>query len=366
MNISKPQPLLALLCVVVAAALPGCKSNGSTELLERELRCQEDRIYKLEDELDDAYFALDASRRENQSLKEEASGGDRGAGGRFLPTPQPRMTQPGVPKVEIPELTVPQIEVPESDAPATSAPSDEAPPFRFVPKETPTPVKPGTLPQLNLPDMEPANPESVEPGGEAPRFEQTSHVEPVLTGDASRVTRLLINRRLTGGWNPNHKHGDEGVFVAFEPRDAENQLIAAPGSVSVAVIDPALTGGAARVGRWDFTLDEAVSHFRTKGIGRGYQFELPWPSKPPVNRDLRLFVRFETADGRRIEADTKITVKLYDGWTQKPADARPNEECAAKPTEPESRLVQSKPAVSKPTPRKPTQTARRPRWSPRR
>jgi hypothetical protein len=360
LNASKSLLVLALTLAALSAAAPGCKSNGDAELLERELRGQEDRIYQLEDELDDAQYALEASRRENQSLKGEMAGGDRGAGSSFTPSSRP--STPSLPKVDVPALEAPQIDVPDSDAPATAPPGDEAPPFRFVPKQQEQhPAEPNTLPEIDLPV-----PEAVEPGDAAPRFEQTSHKEPVLTGDASKVAKLVFNRQLTGGWNPNHKHGDEGVFVAFEPRDAQNQLVAAPGSISVVVLDPAQTGGAARVGRWDFTVDEAAACFRTKGLGRGYQFELPWPSKPPANRDLRLFVRFETAEGRRIEADARIRVTLYDGWTTKAATAEAAAQAETASTEPQSRLVESKPAAKKSSPTRPVRTASRPRWAPQR
>jgi hypothetical protein len=258
-------------------------------------------------------------------------------------------------------LEAPRIDVPDLDAPATAPPGDEAPPFRFVPKQNQVPGEPDTLPDTDLPGAE-----SIEPGADTPGLEQTSHAERVLTGDASEVVKLVFNRQLTGGWNPNHKHGDEGVFVAFEPRDRANQLVAAPGSISIAVLDPAQTGGAARVGRWDFTVDEAAAYYRTKGLGRGYQFELPWPSKPPSNRDLRLFVRFETADGRRIEADTRIRVTLYDGWTTRDARSATAQEAEAGAPKPESRLVESKPAASQPSRARPARTARQPRWSPRR
>lgn len=369
MNAPKSIQALALVAAALAIGLSGCKSNGNSELLERELRCQEDRIYQLEDELDDAYFALETSRRENQKLKDELGGGDRGAGGQFLPNP--RLIKPRAPKIEMPDLGEPQIEMPDVDARDAAAPGDEAPPFRFVPKENATPTEPDTLPPPELPQVQP-----VDPGDEPPKFEQTSHTEPALTGDGSQVVKLVLNRRLTGGWNPNHKYGDEGVFVAFEPRDASNQLIAAPGSVSIAAIDPALTGGAARVGRWDFTTDEAAAHFRTKGVGRGYQFELPWPSEPPVNSELRLFVRFETANGRRIEADTKIHVTPCDGWSTKATDqtaAVPENVLSAKGAsgEPTSRVVKSEsttaaPSAGNASSKQPTRTAKRPRWSPER
>src|SRR4051812_37516191 len=79
---------LALL-FVVGALVAGCRSNPEHQLLERELRLQEDKIYHLQAMLEDCHAMLDSSRRENESLKREVTSGDRAAGAEPLP--------PGVP-----------------------------------------------------------------------------------------------------------------------------------------------------------------------------------------------------------------------------------------------------------------------------
>jgi len=325
--------LLATIFLVACCAAPGCKSNnGSSELLERELRCQEDRIYQLEDELDEACYALESSRRENESLKKELTGGDKGAGGRFAPSGSggpPKISTPAIPDVEIPDLDGLPIETPADEAPRFlpksngSSGLDEAPPF-----------KAGSLKSL------------FGNGGDESKFSPATLREKPLTGDASRVTKLVINRQLTGGWNADGHHGDEGVFVAFEPRDANNKLVEATGDVSIVVLDPSQSGAAARVARWDYVADEAEMHFRSGPIGRGFQFELPWPSDPPKNRDLRLFVRFSKTNGEQVETDAKIRITPCDNWTSKepepPAEEVAAEEAEAEIAEPEPR---SKPQV---------------------
>jgi hypothetical protein len=79
--------------------------------------------------------------------------------------------------------------------------------------------------------------------------------------------------------------------------------------VSVVALDPNADGEAARVARWNFAPDEIATHFRESPEGHGLQFELPWPAAPPKGRDLQLFVRFTSAEGRKITADTKIDVR---------------------------------------------------------
>jgi hypothetical protein len=57
------------LLALATCALVGCQTGGNTELLERQLRIQEDRIYDLEDELQRHCKMLQACRKENQALK---------------------------------------------------------------------------------------------------------------------------------------------------------------------------------------------------------------------------------------------------------------------------------------------------------
>jgi hypothetical protein len=249
----------------------GCRANNATVLLERDLRWQEDKIYHLQACLEDAEAAREATIRENEALKQElagaARGGPPGGPGRDESFQPPSVELPGDEAPargrEAPDLAPPVIELPEpSDAPATDA-----------------------------------------PGGDAPAANETSVIV------ESPPTQLVINKRLTGGLDRDGHDGDEGILVVFEPRDAAGHLVKWPGKVSVVAMDPALEGPAARVARWDFASDEVPNHYLSTVFGRGLQFELPWPGNPPAHRELVLFVRFTTDDGRKITTDTKIEIR---------------------------------------------------------
>ncbi len=260
---------IALAVLLLAGA--GCRTNTNQVLLERDLRLQEDKIYQLECMLEDACAAREATLRENEALKRELSGerGPGAAGGgepAGLPSVEPRRMREPEPKLELPKVEVPSIELPEPGV-ETAPGSDTAPPA-----ET----------KADKPD------------------------EAVLDGPPAT---LVINQRLTGGMDRDGRPGDEGVMVAVEPRDAAGHLVNGPGKVSVVVLDPSLEGEAGRVARWDFQPDEVPSHFQMTPLGRGLQFELPWPSEPPKNRDLQLFVRFTTLDGKKLTVDAPLRIR---------------------------------------------------------
>jgi hypothetical protein len=133
------------------------------------------------------------------------------------------------------------------------------------------------------------------------------------------VERISLNPGLTGALDTHGDSKDEQLSVAIEQRDAGDRRVLAPGDVSIVVVDPALAGTESRIARWNFDSDEVARHVRKNHDGGSLQFELPWP-KLPEHSDLRLFVRFTTFDGRRLEANLPIDVKLADSkpgeWTK--------------------------------------------------
>ncbi len=50
---------LSALVAIIAILASGCRSNGNQELLERDLRTQEDQIYQLQDQLADTQRPLE-------------------------------------------------------------------------------------------------------------------------------------------------------------------------------------------------------------------------------------------------------------------------------------------------------------------
>ncbi|HTU25201.1 MAG TPA: hypothetical protein VMF30_07380 [Pirellulales bacterium] len=257
-----------LLLAVCGLYLAGCRSGkNNQELLERDLRCQEDQIYELEAALDQCEAELESVRRENQTLKRGgATGGDLSPGG---------------------SSNVPIIDLPSDRGGSRATPSG--------PQDAPA-----------LPTVEPGEefiPPSENPSG-------ANRPEP----NDRRIARIVLNKQLTGGVNHQGKGADEGILVVFEPRNARGEMVAEPGDVSIALVDPERTGPQARIARWDFAAKEAFEQFHRSGkLGRGFEFELPWPDAVPQNKKLDLFVRYVTPDGRKLLAEMTIRVNPSGG-----------------------------------------------------
>ena len=260
---------IALWILILPLLASGCRTNPNQVLLERESRLLEDKVHHLESLLDDSHAAREATIRENESLKKELAGGDRGAG--------------------------PAVREPRENyqAPSIELPSGEGEPPRRSRRQKAPKLEP---PTIELPEP------SDTPAVEMPPGDENAAAE-------GPPTQLVINQQLTGGLDRDGQRGDEGILVVVEPRDAEGHWVQTSGAVSVVVMDPALEGDATRVARWNFDHHEVTSHFRNTVFGRGLQFELPWPAEPPQNRNLRLFVRFTTEDGRKLTSDVPLEVR---------------------------------------------------------
>jgi hypothetical protein len=298
---------LRIVLFILGVFALGCRTDPNQVLLERDLRLQEDKIYELEAMLEDCHASREATIRENKALKKELAGGDRGPG-----------ADSRSPSVELPALNGPPERRPRRD---------EAPKL-----EPPT---------IELPEPSSTPPPEMTPGHKS-----------AMIGEGP-PTQLVINKRLTGGINRGSEPGSEGILVAFEPRDAAGHLVKGPGAVSVVVLDPALDGEAGRVARWDFEPHEVPSHFHNTVFGRGLQFELPWPGEPPKNRDLRLFVRFTTPEGKKIVAETNILVRTPENLPRldRQTKNRSATESASRPrrtAEPASRLKSPRVTLSEP------------------
>lgn len=124
--------------------------------------------------------------------------------------------------------------------------------------------------------------------------------------------------------------------MVIEPRDAGGDFIPATAPISVVVMDAALPGEAAHVARWNFTAAEIAQRYRKTPTMEGFYLEVPWPAAPPIHSDLRLFVRYTTDDGRKLQAEGPIRVALagrpIERWSaatlplDPPANARPGRE----------------------------------------
>jgi hypothetical protein len=188
------------LWLVAGTLCLGCQNNGNYDLMERELRLQEDRIYQLEDELDRKCQLLATFQEENRTLKDNQDGSAT-----RMKLSAPRTTPPvnGAgplvpPKVEI-DLPSPGVATPALPAPGANlsqpAPFDPAPALQ--------------TPQLNSPRRTDSDPAPLPAPVEAPaprslldRNSESWQAAPEVAAPAAAPDRRPPSQARRPSWSP--------------------------------------------------------------------------------------------------------------------------------------------------------------------
>lgn len=279
--------------IVLATLSLGCRRDAYTDayfdMLNAEKRVLEDRLYETQYNYEQAVAELEAARGNIKSGKKPASRTRSGESER--PLIEPEGDEPG----ETPEL--PKIELPPG-------------------------VEEGQRKKTGSAVMRPASAVVAEsaalPAMSRPLSEDELAAAIVSALD-QRVETIHLNPRRTGGADFDAHSGDDGICVLVEPRNRSGDFVAEPARVSIVLLDPTKSDDAARVARWDLDADATRKFLHTDSADRGLLLRLPWQGTPPERKRLQLFVRYVTADGRKLEADREINIDSADrvahSWT---------------------------------------------------
>lgn len=334
------QPILGL-AILTAVLLTGCATpyvNQHIEAVNAEYRALEAFSYELERENARLSDELELLKDENTRLnggkpparRPGLFGAPARSNNRVTPSLDPPTVDPDAPMIEIPDSPAPMpapklppvprtpqsrssTSVPRSSV-STQKPAENS--LQLLPSapKPPRPIleDPPPEPNLNSPaDILPA-PEQNTPENITP--------EPI----DGRVTHLFLNPLLTRGANFDSQPGDDGLALVFEPRNQAGEFVPHAAPLSIVVLDPTKSGDAARVARWN--LDEKLVRQRISHSNgtRGIHLQLPWAGGTPETSQVKLFVRYQTADGRQLEAQHDVILnpssQASQRWTPRPGD----------------------------------------------
>jgi hypothetical protein len=275
--------------------LAGCRVDPAIPILERELFRKEREIDELKMSIEDLQDTVQCQERRLARAREEGEG-----------EPTPRHKTPSG------DLTPPTSEMPNpTDRPPPSLTNPGSPPsednFR-VPADLQKPSRTHPAPSREGPSWDHRRSPAPLKVDAAKADSLASAVPFTPTAQSRQVASITINGNLTCEVSDDGRPGRRGLLVVVEPRDAANRTIDASAELNVAVFDPALDGEAARVARWDFRAADVATSFRRIGSHRAIYLTAPWPGEAPKHARLMLYVRYVTADGRRLETNQWIDI----------------------------------------------------------
>jgi len=295
-------PGVLLLATALAA---GCKSDLNQQLLERELRYQEDQIYQLQDELQEKCARLERAAQENVSLRRQLGVDDHDPAA----APRQNPVRPR-PAAAVPGLVPPAIEAPALPRSGPAAAEPLAPPALdgVPPLPARSEAAPESMPALPVSDGE--SPLALPPAAMKtdPAARPAAVAVPMndvrrLSFEASAPTHVVVTAARSACVDADGDGASEALKLVVEPRDGEERLAAAAGDVEIAAFDAA--AGTA-LGTWRIPAAAAAGGFRPTGRDRGLSFTLPWQAARPTGEQIRVVVRFTVPGADPLETDALI------------------------------------------------------------
>lgn len=319
--------LIALVTLAGMFSNTGCRSarDNQIDILERELRTQEDYIYELEDYIVEYSEKLRMYRCAEMGTVVASKPGE--------PELAPPLKSPTGETKPSARDTLRSLN--KSTREATTAPRDSAPAEEVL-EESPE--------NLEVPDLQIGEPVSsvdpyesatplIEAGIEGalladgsfipdPSAYQTANVveegaaeelaaeydeelveeegqpfEEDITPTRSRDPERLVISQLFRSADESEE--PTSLLSVVEARDASNEPADFNGKVSLMVMT-LVDDKPQRVRRWDFTAEETVAAWQSSNLGDGLHLELPLEGMPLPAGPLEMWVRLETADGRKL------------------------------------------------------------------
>ena len=283
----------------------GCKSSGSTEALQRELRYQEDMIYQLQDYIRTYKCYLEECRQENEACRQHAKPGAQAPSVLKQQHPDVQLTPPDVHVPQNKSLQPPKIELPGA---AHGTPS----PFSSQAL--------GTFPVENVYASEPI---STQWATTLPEDVTLARYQESILRDPSVPTPLTAGRVIhdqeiiTLPFSEGHSGGYtedgnfSGVWLLLSPRNAEGQKVRPRGELSIALINPrAYSEDTARVANWKLSPSQMDLITEDLPVGESLLLELPWSGDAPLDSLLRMYVRLITPEGNQLIVDQRVDLAL--------------------------------------------------------
>jgi hypothetical protein len=284
----------ALFAAGLATLLPlcGCQSGAQSDLVAREMRLQEDKIYALQDYLAEYQQLVRQYRAENEALKRGLQeGGSAGSNRNVAPlapsrdaSPADRRNQgPQLPNVPVPDHTIPPLDDQSSNFEGDDANAGaDAGPIRLA-----TYIETQSTPI-----------------GEA-----ASAAGPA----ASPPTRLWLS-----GETFSNESGGPRLLVDVAPLSDSGRSLSFVGPVSLMVLAPNEAGPPTNLARWDFSPAEARLAADEAPDPHAMRFRLELPPDVRLDWPVELWVRLLHDDGEKLLASVPLDLREPRGFASTP------------------------------------------------
>lgn len=122
-----------------------------------------------------------------------------------------------------------------------------------------------------------------------------------------RMTEIAFVRPFSITLDLDGQPGDDAVRLVLQPRNAAGEFLNQAADLTVSMIDPEIQDETGRLGIWKYSAAEVAPLIRKQGQAKGIHVDISLEGKVPVSKKVVVFVRYVTADGRRLENQYEYT-----------------------------------------------------------
>ncbi len=217
-----------------------------------------------------------------------------------------------------------QVSIPESMVRSAQQPKQmTVPEVRQDSPSNANPARPNLLPSLlrRLPKINDGDPQGSNQNGKirlpegskvqfASAIETTPQQHKPNQASDQKMVEIAFHPIMCRGHNFDEKPGDDGLYLVVTPMNAEGQVINQIGTLTVIVEDPTASKNNARVGAWEFTSEQLAELLEPVGASQGFHLSLPWPAKPPTCKDVSVYLRFASENGRTLVNQREVHLRI--------------------------------------------------------
>lgn len=328
-------PILAISALLLAAALPGCRSKAHQDLYRQrmatEIRVLEDKLYEAEYQNRVLEDKLELASKSDPAPSTSSSGPS-------ITTPTPSL-QDDTMDADL-DLELPSIE--EGVDEGQPAPPDDFDPDNLslpmidegAPVDPESLVPPAGVPETSgdqsgdqvipspdgpaPPNLQDTEVPKIIPGDPAPPGANDDKLKPpgqVLLPDSVQAAvgvpaGLKIHNGLSRGQQLQGE--DEGLMVVVNAVDKYGRMVSlhdfdVNADMTIVVLDPRLEPDSARIGRWEFDHDKVASFLKSHPVS-GFHVPIKWGSVKPSGDEVIVHVRLRAEDDE-MRCQARISVE---------------------------------------------------------
>ena len=232
----------------------------------------------------------------------------------ILPTPEPLLKKPVVPKDPTSEL-LPEIIPPT--IPPVNPPAGPESLLKQAPAGLPTSPSDGASKdrKIQLPTVNP-------PDG-ASGVIQTSAIEPALKNSKSKPVDLRVRQidwhpTMCRAQNTDGKPGDDGLYLVLVPRNNAGEFVPTSGALTLVVEETLADGSVSRIGRYEYTAEELREQLEPIGSAPGLHLPIRFREHIPTGSSVDVYAKFTSEDGTTMV--NRRTIQLRKSFASGPSN----------------------------------------------